>query len=94
MWWAEPNMEPSSAYGITTSINGNCGFSMAPARPETRDDIIDIFNFFEDIPEPPMQKLVPWDWNKWSEDTRPPFLRNVKVPVHFAAFCGYICRCG
>ncbi|OYX65872.1 MAG: amidohydrolase [Sphingomonadales bacterium 32-64-17] len=90
VWWS-PNMEPLPAYGITTSINGNCGFSMAP-NPQTAEDqqnVIDIFNFFEDIPEAPMQKLVPWDWKTWSE-YKASFLRNVKVPVNFAAFCGHI----
>ncbi len=33
VWWA-PNMEPLPSYGATTSINGNCGFSIAPA-PKT-----------------------------------------------------------
>lgn len=88
VWWS-PNMEPLPAYGITTSINGNCGFSMAPARPEIRADVIDIFNFFEDIPEAPMEKLVPWDWRTWSE-YKASMTRNVKTPVHFAAFCGHI----
>ena len=90
VWWS-PNMEPCPAYGITTSINGNCGFSMAPNPPRAEDkqNVIDIFNFFEDIPEEPMQRLVPWDWKTWSE-YKASFLRNVKVPVHFAAFCGHI----
>ncbi len=88
VWWS-PMMEPAAAYGITTSINGNCGFSMAPAKPEILQDVVDIFNFFEDIPEEPMQKLVPWDWQKWSE-YKASFLRNVKTPVHFATFAGHI----
>lgn len=29
MWWM-PTMEPMPAYGVTTSINGNCGFTAAP----------------------------------------------------------------
>ncbi len=88
VWWS-PMMEPAAAYGITTSINGNCGFSMAPAKPDILPDVVDIFNFFEDIPEEPMQKLVPWDWRKWSE-YKASFVKNVKTPVHFAAFCGHI----
>ena len=36
VWWS-PNMEPLPGYGITTSINGNCGFSMAP-KPRTAED--------------------------------------------------------
>ena len=88
VWWS-PNMEPCSAYGITTSVNGNCGFSLAPARPENRPGIIDIFNFFVDIPEIPLESRVPWDWLKWSE-YKASFERRVKVPVNFAAFCGHI----
>ena len=90
VWWA-PNMEPMPAYGITTSINGNCGFSMAPAprTPEDKQSIIEIFNFFEDIPEEPMDKSVPWDWDTWSE-YKSSMQRNVRLPVNFAAYCGHI----
>jgi len=90
VWWS-PNMEPFAGYGVTTSINGNCGFSLAPlpGHESGRKDIIDIFNFFEDIPEFPMRTMVAWDWTKWSE-YRASHERNVKTPVNFASFCGHI----
>ncbi|WP_216917753.1 N-acyl-D-amino-acid deacylase family protein [Nocardia noduli] len=90
VWWS-PNMEPLPAYGVTTSINGNCAFSMAPTpkTAEDRQNLIDIFNFFEDIPEEPMKRLVPWDWTTWSEYKKS-MIRHVKVPVNFAAFVGHI----
>ncbi len=90
VWWS-PNMEPLPAYGVTTSINGNCGFSMAPLSPRSEDrrSVIEIFNFFEDIPEPPMEKLVPWNWSLWSE-YKCSMVNQVKTPVNFAAFCGHI----
>jgi N-acyl-D-amino-acid deacylase len=90
MWWS-PNMEPLPAYGVTTSINGNCGFSVAPAPddPLVREGIVDIFNFFEDIPEQAMLHMVPWDWRTWSE-YQASLQRGVKVPVNFASFCGHI----
>jgi hypothetical protein len=90
VWWS-PNMEPFPGYGVTTSINGNCGFSLAPL-PRTeigRDDIVEIFNFFEDIPEVPMKTMVPWDWHTWSE-YKASHERKVRTPVNFAAFCGHI----
>jgi N-acyl-D-aspartate/D-glutamate deacylase len=90
VWWS-PNMEPLPAYGATTSINGNCGFSMAPApqAEEDRQNVIDIFNYFEDIPEEPMRAIVPWDWTKWSE-YKASMQRNVKLPMNFCSFCGHI----
>jgi N-acyl-D-amino-acid deacylase len=90
VWWS-PNLDPLPGYGGTTSINGNCGFSLAPA-PQTevdKQDVIDIFNFFEDIPEEPMRKIVPWDWVKWSE-YKASMQRNVRVPLNFCSFCGHI----
>jgi N-acyl-D-amino-acid deacylase len=90
VWW-NPNLEPLPAYGATTSINGNCGFSLAPAPDgdENVGDVIDIFNYFEDIPEEPMRAIVPWDWKTWSE-YKASMQAKVKLPLHFAAFCGHI----
>ena len=90
VWW-NPNIEPLSAYGATTSINGNCGFSLAPAPAGAQEvqDVIDIFNYFEDIPEEPMRQIVPWDWKKWSE-YKASMQKNVRLPLHFSAFCGHI----
>ena len=90
VWW-NPNLEPLPAYGATTSINGNCGFSLAPAPQSQEDvqDVIDIFNYFEDIPEEPMRQIVPWDWTKWSE-YKASMQRSVKLPLHYSAFCGHI----
>lgn len=90
VWWS-PNLDPLPGYGATTSINGNCGFSMAPAPQDEADrqNVIDIFNYFEDIPEEPMRAIVPWDWRKWSE-YKASMERNVRVPLNFCAFCGHI----
>ena len=90
VWWS-PNLDPLPGYGATTSINGNCGFSLAPApqTAEDRQDVIDIFNYFEDIPEEPMRQVVPWDWTKWSE-YKASMERKVRVPLNFCAFCGHI----
>lgn len=90
VWWV-PLMEPFSAYGVTTSINGNCGFSLAPAHPDpaVREEMIDIFNFFEDIPREPQRDVLPWNWRRWSE-YRATMEQNVRTPVNFGAYCGHI----
>lgn len=90
VWWS-PLLEPASGYGITTSVNGNCGFSPAPMHqdPRVRKDMIDIFNYFEDIPEQAQAKFLPWDWRTWSE-YKASMEHKVKVPVNYAAYCGHI----
>lgn len=90
VWWS-PNLDPLPGYGGTTSINGNCGFSMAPKPKSAQDqqNVIDIFNYFEDIPEEPMREIVPWDWEKWSE-YKASMERRVRLPLNFCSFCGHI----
>ena len=90
MWWT-PTMEPMSGYGVTTSMNGNCGFSAAPVSddPAVRAEMVRIFSFFEDIPQKPFLELLPWDWRTWSE-YRASMQRNVRIPVNYGAFVGHI----
>ncbi len=90
MWWS-PMMEPLASYGVTTSVNGNCGFSMAPlsAEHDIRPEIIDIFNYFEDVPMAPMNSAVTWDWRTWSE-YKASVQRNVRTQVNISSFCGHI----
>jgi len=90
MWWS-PMMQPAAAYGITTSINGSCGFSMAPLSKarDIRKEVVDIYNYFEDVPEQPMLNSVSWDWQTWSEYWAST-ARRVKTPVNIAAYCGHV----
>ncbi len=90
MWWM-PTLEPMPGHGVTTSVNGNCGFSAAPisADPEVRMEMVKIFSFFEDIPIEPFVDVLPWDWHTWSEYRRS-IETHLKFPVNFAAFTGHI----
>jgi N-acyl-D-aspartate/D-glutamate deacylase len=90
IWWT-PTLDPLPSYGATTTINGNCGFSVAPAHddPKVRATLIDIFNFFEDIPEEAMTQLIPWNWRKWSE-MQSTLKERVRLPLNYASYCGHI----
>jgi N-acyl-D-aspartate/D-glutamate deacylase len=90
MWWM-PMLEPMASYGITTSVNGNCGFTAAPCSddPEARLEMVKIFSFFEDIPIEPFVDVLPWDWRKWSE-YRASVEKHLKLPINFGAYCGHI----
>jgi hypothetical protein len=39
VFW-DPELKPSSYHGVTTVVAGNCGFSIAPCRPEHHDVIV------------------------------------------------------
>lgn len=90
MWW-QPDLDPLPSYGATTVVMGNCGFSAAPISddPEVAFEMIKIFSFFEDIPEGPFQKNLPWDWRTWSEYQRSMTTR-LKIPANYGAFVGHL----
>lgn len=91
MWWS-PMLEPLGSYGVTTSINGNCGFSLAPMQsdPAVRADMIEIFNYFEDIPSKAQEQSIPWDsWRTWGE-YRAAMEQKTKLAVNTGFFCGHI----
>lgn len=90
MWWM-PMLEPMASYGVTTSINGNCGFTAAPCSddPEARLEMVKVFSFFEDIPIEPFLNVLPWDWRKWSEYRRS-LETNLPLAVNYATFCGHV----
>jgi N-acyl-D-aspartate/D-glutamate deacylase len=90
MWW-QPDMDPLPGYGITTSIMGNCGFSAAPVSDDeqTRLEMVKIFSFFEDIPEEPFVKELPWNWRSWPEYKRA-ITSQVKTSANYGAFVGHI----
>jgi N-acyl-D-amino-acid deacylase len=90
MWW-DQELDPLPGFGVTTTIMGNCGFSVAPISDEeaARKEVVGIFSFFEDIPEKPFFSELPWDWRSWPE-YKESMVRNVKLPANYAAFCGHI----
>ncbi len=90
MWW-QPDLDPLPGCGVTTVVMGNCGFALAPLHddPAVREEVVKIFSFFEDIPEAPFLKNLPWDWSKWSE-YKESLTRQTQVPTHYAAFVGHI----
>src|SRR5438105_4621080 len=48
VFW-DPSLRPTSYHGVTTVVAGNCGFSIAPTRPEHRDMIVGTLENVEDM---------------------------------------------
>lgn len=90
MWW-QPDLDPLPGCGVTTVVMGNCGFALAPIHddPEVQAEVVKIFSFFEDIPEPPFFSNLPWDWRKWSE-YKQSMVANCTVPANYCSFVGHI----
>ena len=90
MWW-QPDLDPMPGYGVTTTIMGNCGFSVAPVHedPAVRMEMVKIFSFFEDIPSEPFVSAVAWDWRTWSA-YKESLSKKVKVSANIASFVGHI----
>lgn len=65
MW--EPKGSSSSWHGVTTVLMGNCGYTLAPVKPDDRDYIIHMFGQVEEIAPKIFQENLPWDWVTTSE---------------------------
>ncbi len=80
MFW-DPTFDPLPAYGVTTTIMGNCGFGIAPTRPDTKADVADLLCFVEELPVS-LTTSIEWGWAKWSEY----FQSAAQVPVTVTPF--------
>lgn len=58
--------------GITTVVNANCGFGIAPVRPTDRERIMGMLETTEQIPVSHQRSALPWDWESF-----PDFLQKI-----------------
>jgi N-acyl-D-amino-acid deacylase len=60
VFW-DPSLTPSSFHGVTTVVAGNCGFSIAPIRPEGVGLLARTLQHVEDMSFDTLAAGVPWD---------------------------------
>jgi len=88
LFW-DPDVTPSSTYGVTTVVTGNCGYTLAPvASPEARDYVVDVMSFVEQIPRAAFDTAVPFDWSTQAEYFDR--LASLPVTVNHATFVGHV----
>ena len=58
---------PSSWNGVTTVMIGNCGVGFAPCKPHQRDQLVELMEGVEDIPEPVLTEGLPWNWETFGD---------------------------
>ncbi|MEP6624057.1 MAG: amidohydrolase family protein [Acidimicrobiia bacterium] len=66
VFW-DPALTPSSFHGVTSVIAGNCGFSIAPCRPEHRDLLARTLQHVEDMDLATLAAGIPWDFETFPE---------------------------
>jgi N-acyl-D-aspartate/D-glutamate deacylase len=74
-------------HGVTSVIMGNCGFALAPCRPEDREWFARCLTAVEDIPTEAMLAGIDWTW-----ETFPGYLGTVaRLPkaINYGAYLGH-----
>jgi N-acyl-D-aspartate/D-glutamate deacylase len=86
VFW-DPALRPSSYHGVTTVVAGNCGFAIAPTRPEHRDVIVHTLENVEDMNPATLVAGISWDF-----ETFPEYLESVRrrgTALNFTAYIGH-----
>ena len=74
-------------HGVTSVVMGNCGFALAPCKPEAREWFAQCLEAVEDIPTEAMLAGINWNW-----ETFPEYLANVEAlpkGINYASYIGH-----
>src|SRR5580693_10018086 len=86
VFW-DPELKPSSYHGVTTVVAGNCGFSIAPCRPEHHDVIVHTLESVEGMDANSLAAGIAWEF-----ETFPDYLDLVRrrgTALNFTAYIGH-----
>ena len=86
VFW-DPALRPSSFHGVTTVVAGNCGFAIAPTRPEHHEVIARTLEGVEDMDVETLLAGIPWDF-----ETYPEYLQSIRrrgTMINFTTYVGH-----
>ena len=89
----DPLFSPSSWNGVTTCIMGNCGFTIAPCKPEDRDYLMHMLARVEGMSLEALQAGPEWDWvstGEYIDAVDKPLAINVGCLVGHSAVRYYV----
>jgi len=83
VFW-DSSLTPSSWHGVTTVVQGNCGFGIAPTRPQDRELVMETLELVEGMKLETLQTGIAWDFETFPQylDT----LRALPKKINVAAF--------
>jgi N-acyl-D-aspartate/D-glutamate deacylase len=87
VFW-DPALSPSCWHGVTSVVAGNCGFSIAPVRPEHRELLVRTLQHVEDMSPDTLFAGVPWD----EFETFPQYLDAIErrgTLINYACYVGH-----
>ena len=65
LFW-DPFATPSPWHGVTTVVTGNCGFTIAPCRPDDRETLMQLLLFVEGMPIETLRAGIRWAWEDFA----------------------------
>jgi N-acyl-D-amino-acid deacylase len=80
-------LTPSCWHGVTTVVMGNCGFSIAPCRPNDRELLMRMLLYVEGMPTEALRAGIRWEW-----ETFPQYLATLarwRPALNVATFIGH-----
>jgi N-acyl-D-amino-acid deacylase len=90
----DPDLTPSTWHGVTTVVMGNCGFGIAPARPEHRPTLLRVLENVEGMPLDALEAGVRWEFESFPEYLdlldRTPTRANVAAMIGHTALRFYV----
>jgi N-acyl-D-amino-acid deacylase len=83
----DPLGTSSCFHGVTSVVVGNCGLSLAPAKPEDREAVIKSFVRVEAINRRVLEEGVQWKWTSTEEYLD---VLGTRLGINVAALVGHI----
>lgn len=83
----DPALTPSSWHGITTAVLGNCGFGVAPTRPEHREWIVRTLENVEAMSADALNAGMQWSFESFPEYLDA--LERLPLGLNVAAMVGH-----
>jgi N-acyl-D-aspartate/D-glutamate deacylase len=86
VFW-DPALRPSSYHGVTTVVAGNCGFAIAPTRPEHHDVIVRTLENVEDMDPATLTEGIAWEFETFPEYLD--LIRRRGTVLNYTAYVGH-----